>query len=54
MRNTRNGDIAKGRQQDGKESSSTANNDISDSEGQGFHQEQSDKGRTRRSFKGPG
>ena len=28
--------------------------DISDSEGQGFHQEQSDKGRTSRTFKGPG
>ena len=26
---------------------------ISDSEGQGFHQEQSDKGRTSRTFKGP-
>ena len=28
--------------------------DISDSEGQVFHQEQSDKGRTTCSFKGPG
>ena len=27
---------------------------ISDSEGQGFHQEQSDKGRTSRTFIGPG
>ena len=27
---------------------------ISDSEGQGFHQEQSDKGRTLRTLKGPG
>ena len=28
--------------------------DISDSEGQGFHQEQSDKGITSHTFKGPG